>query len=114
MTLSTKKRFFVKGIEYILRQDCRLMKLAIDENRCKGCNLCTKVCPYKIFKEGKKLNRKGVAVPELDRPERCANCRLRNLYGRQLCGVCQLTCPDQAIHWIEEEPYKPHKVAIEY
>jgi 2-oxoglutarate ferredoxin oxidoreductase subunit delta len=28
--------------------------------------------------------------------------------------VCQLTCPDQAIHWIEEEPYEPHKVAIEY
>ncbi len=41
------------------------MKLAIDENRCKGCNLCTKVCPYKIFKEGRKLNRKGVAIPEL-------------------------------------------------
>ena len=35
------------------------MKLAIDETRCKGCNLCTKVCPYKIFKEGKKPNRKG-------------------------------------------------------
>ncbi|HUT38409.1 MAG TPA: 4Fe-4S binding protein, partial [Methanoregula sp.] len=33
------------------------MKLAIDETRCKGCNLCTKVCPYKIFKEGKKANR---------------------------------------------------------
>ena len=58
------------------------MKLAIDETRCKGCNLCTKVCPYKIFREGKKPNRKGIVVPELDRPERCANCRLRNLYGR--------------------------------
>ena len=90
------------------------MKLAIDETRCKGCNLCTKVCPYKIFGEGKKLNRKGVAIPELDRPERCANCRLQKLYGRQLCGVCQLTCPDQAIHWTEEEPYELHKVAIEY
>ena len=55
------------------------MKLAIDETRCKGCNLCTKVCPYKIFKEGKKLNRKGIAIPELDRPERCANCRLQEL-----------------------------------
>ena len=42
------------------------------------------------------------------------NCRLQKLYGRQLCGVCQLTCPDQAIHWIEEEPYELHKVAIEY
>ena len=40
------------------------MKLAIDETRCKGCNLCTKVCPYKIFREGKKPNRKGIVVPE--------------------------------------------------
>ena len=44
------------------------MKLAIDETRCKGCNLCTKVCPYKIFKEGKKLNRKGIAVPDWTGP----------------------------------------------
>jgi 2-oxoglutarate ferredoxin oxidoreductase subunit delta len=90
------------------------MKLAIDENRCKGCNLCCKVCPYKIFKEGKKPNRRGILVPELDRPERCTNCRLQHLYGRTLCGVCQLTCPDQAIHWVEEQPYEPKKVAIEY
>jgi 2-oxoglutarate ferredoxin oxidoreductase subunit delta len=71
------------------------MKLAIDETRCKGCNLCTKVCPYRIFREGKRPNRRGIMVPELDRPERCA-------------------CPDQAIHWVEEEPYEPRKVAIEY
>ncbi len=44
------------------------MKLAIDETRCKGCNLCTKVCPYKIFKEGKKPNRRGIVVPELTGP----------------------------------------------
>ncbi|MCX6683643.1 MAG: 4Fe-4S ferredoxin, partial [Methanoregula sp.] len=34
--------------------------------------------------------------------------------GRTLCGVCQLTCPDQAIKWVEEQPYEPKKVAIEY
>ena len=90
------------------------MRLAIDENRCKGCNLCTKVCPYHIFKEGKRPNRKGIVIPELDRPERCTNCRLQKLYGRTLCGVCQLTCPDQAIHWVEEKPYESKKVAIEY
>ena len=30
------------------------MKLAIDETRCKGCNLCTKVCPYTDFQRGEK------------------------------------------------------------
>jgi 2-oxoglutarate ferredoxin oxidoreductase subunit delta len=90
------------------------MKLVIDENRCKGCNLCTMVCPYKIFRPGKNQNRRGIVVPELDRPERCANCRLQHLYGRTLCGVCQMICPDQAIRWEEEAPYQARKVAVEY
>ena len=89
------------------------MRLVIDQDRCKGCNLCTLVCPYRIFLPGKTLNRKGVVVPELDRPERCTNCRLQKLYGRTLCGLCVMICPDQAIRWEEEEPHEPHKVAIE-
>jgi Pyruvate/2-oxoacid:ferredoxin oxidoreductase delta subunit len=28
--------------------------------------------------------------------------------------VCQLTCPDQAISWVEEGPYEDHTVVIEY
>ncbi|MDD3574776.1 MAG: 4Fe-4S ferredoxin, partial [Methanospirillum sp.] len=52
--------------------------------------------------------------PELDQPERCPNCRLRELYGRRLCGVCALICPDQAIRWVPEKPYEPMKVVIEY
>ncbi len=90
------------------------MRLVIDESRCKGCNLCTLVCPYRIFKTGTRANRRGVIVPELDRPERCANCRLQHLYGRTLCGVCQMICPDQAISWQEEGGCEPVKVAIEY
>jgi 2-oxoglutarate ferredoxin oxidoreductase subunit delta len=90
------------------------MKLVIDEDRCKGCNICTMVCPYRIFQPGTKPNKRGVYVPELDRPERCTNCRLRSLYGRTLCGVCQMICPDQAISWEEEEHYKRQKVAVEY
>jgi 2-oxoglutarate ferredoxin oxidoreductase subunit delta len=90
------------------------VKLAIDERRCKGCNLCTLTCPYRIFKPGKKPNKRGVVIPELDRPERCTNCRLQKLYGRTLCGMCQLICPDQAISWEEEKPYERKKVAIEF
>lgn len=90
------------------------MKLVIDEKRCKGCNLCTMVCPYKIFKPGKKPNERGIVVPELDRPERCPNCRLQALYGRTLCGMCQMICPDQAISWVDEKPGEKKKVAIEF
>ncbi len=53
--------------------------------------------------------------PVLDRPERCANCRLQALYGRMLCGVCHMICPpDQAISWVEEKPFEPHKVEVEF
>lgn len=90
------------------------MKLVIDEKRCKGCNLCTMVCPYKIFKPGKKPNERGIVVPELDRSERCPNCRLQALYGRTLCGMCQMICPDQAISWVDEKPGEKKKVAIEF
>lgn len=90
------------------------MKLEIDERRCKGCNLCTLVCPYRIFRPGKQANSRGIVVPELDRPERCANCRLQALYGRTLCGMCQMICPDQAISWTEEKPGEARKVAIEF
>ncbi|HOS81666.1 MAG TPA: ferredoxin family protein [Methanolinea sp.] len=90
------------------------MKLVIDEKRCKGCNLCTMVCPYKIYKPGKKPNERGIVVPELDRPERCPNCRLQALYGRTLCGMCQMICPDQAISWVDEKPGEKKKVAIEF
>jgi 2-oxoglutarate ferredoxin oxidoreductase subunit delta len=89
------------------------MKLVIDERRCKGCNLCTMVCPYKIFRPGTKPNERGITVPELDRPERCTNCRLQKLYGRRLCGMCEMICPDQAIHWEEEKPEDRKKVVIE-
>ncbi|RQD85129.1 MAG: 4Fe-4S dicluster domain-containing protein [Methanocalculus sp. MSAO_Arc2] len=90
------------------------MKLVIDDTRCKGCNICVLVCPYTIFQEGKRPNERGIFVPELDRPQRCTNCRLSHLYGRRLCGICQMICPDQAINWVPEAPFEPQKVVIEY
>lgn len=90
------------------------MMLIINESRCKGCNLCSKVCPYHIFTEGKKPGVRGYVIPILDKPERCTNVRLQKMYQRQLCGLCQLMCPDQAISWIDEKDYQPQKVVIEY
>ncbi|MDO5844808.1 MAG: 4Fe-4S binding protein [Methanocorpusculum sp.] len=90
------------------------MRLIINQLRCKGCNMCTKVCPYGIFTEGKKPGPRGYVIPVLDRPERCTNCRLQKMYQRQLCGMCQTICPDQAISWIDEKKFEPHKVVIEY
>jgi len=90
------------------------MKLVINELRCKGCNLCTLVCPYRIFQEGKEPGKRGYVLPALDRPERCTNVRLQKLHQRELCGMCKRICPDQAISWIDEKPYESKTVEIEY
>ena len=37
-----------------------MVKLTIDENRCKGCGLCVRACPKKLLELAKqKLNEKG-------------------------------------------------------
>lgn len=53
-------------------------KVTFDENRCKGCELCTLVCPVKIVIMDKdRINVKGyhpAAVKEMDKCTACASC----------------------------------------
>jgi len=62
------------------------MKIEINENYCKGCDICIFVCPRDVFIKSDKLNKKGVYLPIVKFPEKCTNCQL-----------CVLQCPDQAI-----------------
>ena len=91
-----------------------MKQLTIDETRCKGCNICTMVCPYKIFQIGVIPNKRGIYVPILHEAGKCANCRLQDLYGRQICGGCALICPDQAISWRPVPQYKKPNIMIEF
>lgn len=53
-------------------------KVTFDENRCKGCELCTTVCPVKIIKMDKeRINIKGynpATIYEMDKCIACTNC----------------------------------------
>jgi 2-oxoglutarate ferredoxin oxidoreductase subunit delta len=53
-------------------------KVTFDENRCKGCELCTTVCPVKIVVMDKdRINAKGyhsATVKEMDKCTGCASC----------------------------------------
>lgn len=53
-------------------------KVIFDENRCKGCELCTTVCPTKIVVMDKeRINVKGyhpATVKEMDKCTGCASC----------------------------------------
>jgi len=60
--------------------------LKIDIERCKGCELCTTVCPKEIIVLSKKLNKKGYQFIEILDEEKCIG-----------CGMCATICPDVVI-----------------
>jgi len=53
-------------------------KVSFKENLCKGCELCTTVCPVNIIEmDTKRINIKGyhpATVREMDKCIGCANC----------------------------------------
>lgn len=55
-------------------------RVTFDQDRCKGCELCTTVCPVDIvIMDKKKINNKGyhpATVIEMDKCIGCANCAL--------------------------------------
>ncbi len=61
-------------------------KIVIDEERCKGCELCLEACPQKIIIMSEGFNKKGYHPARQINPEKCTG-----------CTFCALTCPDVAI-----------------
>jgi 2-oxoglutarate ferredoxin oxidoreductase subunit delta len=58
----------------------------INENLCKGCEICIEFCPTDVFEKSGKLNRKGYYLPVIAREEACTGCLL-----------CELMCPEFGI-----------------
>jgi len=59
----------------------------IDQERCKGCGLCSRFCPVSILKiDTEKLNKKGYHPSSVIKMEKCLG-----------CGNCAVVCPDAAI-----------------
>ncbi len=64
-----------------------MAKTTINADRCKGCGLCTTVCPKKILQLSKTvLNAKGYNPAEIIDMDSCIG-----------CAICAKTCPDCAI-----------------
>jgi 2-oxoglutarate ferredoxin oxidoreductase subunit delta len=64
-----------------------MSRIVIDEIRCKGCGLCTLVCPYDLLRVAERFNDKGYRPAELADPDgECIG-----------CANCATMCPDVAI-----------------
>lgn len=66
-------------------------KIYIDEELCKGCNICVELCNLKVFDISPKINNKGYYVPIPERIEDCNGCQ-----------ICELSCPELSIILAEE------------
>ena len=64
-----------------------MSRITIDEDRCKGCALCTLACPFELVQISERFNSKGYRPAALvDPEERCIG-----------CANCAMMCPDAAI-----------------
>lgn len=62
-------------------------RIIVNENLCKGCEMCVNACPKHIIALDKgKINPKGYHPAKLMEPDKCTGCK-----------SCATMCPDVAI-----------------
>ena len=66
-------------------------RISIIVERCKGCSFCVEYCPCDVLAISDDFNQKGYHPPVPVRAEGCV-----------ACGLCELLCPEFAIHVHEE------------
>ncbi len=67
--------------------------IKIDEERCKGCELCVSVCPRQLIAISDRINGLGYHPAEFRQEGEVAG-KWKGCTG---CTVCGLICPDTAI-----------------
>jgi 2-oxoglutarate ferredoxin oxidoreductase subunit delta len=72
---------------------CRMGKVVIDEQFCKGCTLCISACPQHLLRIAKHVSGTSYHPAECFDPE----CKCTG------CGLCALICPDAAIQVYREK-----------
>ena len=61
-------------------------KIEVNQEKCKGCQLCTSVCPKNVISVDKKINSMGYYPVTASQNHLCIG-----------CGNCYAVCPDVAI-----------------
>ena len=60
--------------------------IVVDNEICKGCEVCIPVCPGDVIGMSEDVNRKGYHVALMKNPSACTG-----------CTNCGIVCPDRAI-----------------
>ncbi len=61
--------------------------VVVNEERCKGCNLCVVACPVGVLSlQPKEVNDRGYHYAYMENPDRCIG-----------CASCGYVCPDGCI-----------------
>jgi len=60
--------------------------IEIDQELCKGCDLCTFFCPKDVVAISSQLNASGYRVAVYDGSDQCTG-----------CAICAIVCPEVAI-----------------
>ena len=68
-----------------------MAKVILDESRCKGCYLCSSVCPRDVLIPSTKLGAKGFEIVQIDESKECIG-----------CGACYKMCPDYCLEIMDE------------
>lgn len=63
-----------------------MAKVVINEERCKGCELCVSACPRGILGLAERFNNQGYHPVEAKEAEKCTGCMF-----------CARMCPDVVI-----------------
>ncbi len=61
-------------------------KIFIDEEFCKGCDICIELCATDVFTISEQINSRGYYVPIPTLLEKCNGCK-----------ICELICPELAV-----------------
>ena len=75
--LDTDKDVVSRGFIYLIPE------------RCKGCQICIRLCPRNVLQVSEQNNAKGSRIPEIapGKEDACT-----------MCGFCAMVCPEFAIY----------------
>lgn len=75
--------------------------IEVDENYCKGCELCVSACPQDVIRlDMKHLTPKGYH-PAYLKADGCTG-----------CGICAIVCPEAALAIYREAPVRQARAAV--